>query len=185
MDAERGRADRLFFALVPDAGTAARVTSLAEDLKHARGFTGRLIKPGHLHVSLVFLGDWDGLPGSVLSRAHDAAQGVRAPSFVITLDRAVSFRSDGNYPFVLLAGGDDAPLKALRASLGAALARRKLGRFARAPFTPHMTLLYDAKAADEAPIAPMSWTVADIVLVHSLFGQNRHEHLARWPLGGH
>ncbi|MEJ0024472.1 MAG: 2'-5' RNA ligase family protein [Rhizomicrobium sp.] len=181
--ASRGDIDRLFLALVPDGAIAARVAALAQGLKRAHRFTGRPIKPEHLHVTLFSLGDWEVLPPSIPARAGDALEDVQAPSFVVTFDRAVSFRSDGNYPFVLLAGENRAPLKAMRASLGAALSRHKLGRFARGPFTPHMTLLYDARAADEAPIAPISWTARDIVLVHSLVGRTRHVHLVRRPLG--
>ncbi len=180
----RSEPDRLFLALMPDHATAARTIALAQGLKRAHRFAGRLIKPEHLHVTLFHLGDWDDLPRSVVARAQAILEDMRSPPFVVTLDRAVSFQGrDGKHPFVLLAGGIDAPLKTLRASLGRALVRHKLGRFARGSFTPHMTLLYDTRAADEAPIAPISWTAGDIVLVHSLVGWTRHVHLARRPLG--
>ncbi|MEI9995015.1 MAG: RNA 2',3'-cyclic phosphodiesterase [Rhizomicrobium sp.] len=180
----RSKADRLFFALLPDAETAARIARLAEALKQARRFTGRLIRPEHLHVSLFFLGAFDGLPERILARACEAAAAVRAPPFTIAFDRSASFGRDADkHPFVLLGG--DAALLALRAALGAALMARKLGHVTRAPFTPHMTLLYDARFADEAPLSPVAWTAREIVLVHSHYGQTRHEHLARFALGAH
>jgi len=46
-------------------------------------------------------------------------------------------------------------------------------------FTPHVTLLYDPRSVEEHPIEPISWTVSEFVLIHSMQG---HAHLARWPL---
>jgi 2'-5' RNA ligase len=52
-------------------------------------------------------------------------------------------------------------------------------RLANTNFTPHVTLLYDARDVDEYPIEPIGWTVKEFVLIRSL---NGHEHLVRWPL---
>jgi 2'-5' RNA ligase len=61
----------------------------------------------------------------------------------------------------------------------AALTRRGMRRLANTNFTPHVTLLYDARDVDEYPIEPIGWTVKEFVLIRSL---NGHEHLVRWPL---
>ena len=178
----RSKANRLFFALLPDAEAGARLGLLAEGLKRAHGFTGRLIRREHLHVSLIYLGSWDEMPDRVIQRACAGAEQVAALPFRVTFDRAASFQGrEGNYPFVLLS--DDQPLWALRGSLAAALTREKLGTLVRGSFAPHMTLLYDRRIAEEGPIMPIGWTAREIVLVHSLFGRNAYNALARWRLG--
>jgi 2'-5' RNA ligase len=61
----------------------------------------------------------------------------------------------------------------------AVLARKGMRRLATTNFTPHVTLLYDARDVDEFPVEPIGWTVKEFVLIRSL---NGHEHLVRWPL---
>jgi 2'-5' RNA ligase len=168
----------LFLAILPDAETAARIYRLAGVLKRAHGFSGRLIAPDRLHVSLFFLGE---LPHCVLSQVCGAVADVRVPSFELTLDRTVSFRGrPGSRPFVLI--GDDVPgaLKQLRCAIGTALARTGLRRRSNTNFTPHTTLLYDPRSVEEHPIAePIRWLVNEFVLVRSRSG---HTHLEKWPL---
>ena len=170
--------ERLFLAVVPDAVTAARIHRLAGVLKRAHGFSGRLIERDRLHVSLFFLG---GLPEHMVRAACDGLADVRMPPFDIAFDRSVSFRGrPGSRPFVLI--GDDGPseLKSFRQALGGALMRKGLQRRASTNFTPHVTLVYDARSVDEHPIAePVCWAVNEFVLIRSL---NGHAHLLKWPL---
>jgi RNA 2',3'-cyclic 3'-phosphodiesterase len=176
--------DRLFLAILPDPETAERIARLGENLKQARRFTGRLIRPEHLHISLFFMGGFEGLPERIIARTKLALEEVEALPFTVTFDRSASFgRMAEKHPFVLLGG--DTQLFALRAALAGALMQQKLGHVTRAPFTPHMTLLYDSRFVDEAPIVPLSFTAREVVLVHSLYGATRHEHLARRALGRH
>jgi RNA 2',3'-cyclic 3'-phosphodiesterase len=51
-------------------------------------------------------------------------------------------------------------------------------------FTPHLTLLYDARHIDERPIRPIGWTVSEFVLVLSLIGKTKHVPIQRWQLRG-
>jgi 2'-5' RNA ligase len=171
---------RLFLAVVPDTRTAALIYRLAGALKRAHGFSGKLIAPDRLHISLYFLG---GLPDCMLSQVCRAIADTRMPSFELTLDRTVSFRGRPNSrPFVLLAG-DEQPLRQLRSAIGAALVRAGLRRRANTNFTPHVTLLYDRRRADEHPMfEPIRLAVKQFVLVHS---RNGHTHLERWPLRDH
>lgn len=177
--------DRIFFAVLPDADTAVRITTLAEKLKSANKFSGTLIRPEHLHITLLHLGDWNGLPQSIVEIAGQAAADIVAPAFEIVCDRSESFRnSTGVYPFVLLAEQGATPLRALHATLGAALAKNGLGGATRGEFKPHVTLLRDGGRAKPAPVAPIIWTAREFVLVHSLLGKTTHIHLGRWPLRG-
>jgi len=172
-----GDSARLFLAAVPNAGTAERIHRLAGVLRRAHKFDGKLIPPECLHISLFFLG---GLLERHIHAACEAAADVRAERFGVWFDRTVSFRGrSGNRPFVLI--GDDGlgRLQSFRRMLGAALTRRGLRRVANTHFTPHVTLLYDARSVDEHPIEPIFWTVTEFVLIHSKKG---HDYLARWSL---
>ena len=169
---------RLFLAAVPDAGTAERIHQLAGVLKRAHHFDGKLIAPERLHISLFAL---SGLPEGQLCAAWEAAMDVRTEPFEVSFDRTASFRGRlGNRPFVLIGEKGLHRLQSFRQMLGAAMTRRGLRRLANTNFTPHVTLLYDARSVDEYPIEPIGWTVTEFVLVRSL---NGHEHLVRWPLG--
>jgi 2'-5' RNA ligase len=174
--ARRGSA-RLFLAAVPDAGTAERIRQLASVLKRAHRFDGKLIAPGRLHISLFALG---GLPQDQHCAVWEAAMDVRTGPFEVSFDRTASFRGgSGNRPFVLIGGNGLRHLQSFRQMFAEAMARRGLRRLANTNFTPHVTLLYDARGADEYPVEPIGWTVREFVLVRSL---NGHEHLVRWPL---
>ena len=105
---------------------------------------------------------------------------VRTEPFEVSFDRTASFRGrSGNRPFVLIGEKGLLRLQSFRQMLGAAMTRRGLRRLANTNFTPHVTLLYDARGVDEYPIEPIGWKVTEFVLVRSL---NGHEHLVRWPL---
>jgi RNA 2',3'-cyclic 3'-phosphodiesterase len=168
---------RLFLAAIPDTGTAARIHRLAGVLKRAHQFNGKLIEPARLHVSLFFLG---GLPEQDIRAACAAAAEVRIEPFEVSFDRTASFRGKrGSRPFVLVGDEGLQRLTSFRQMLGGAMLRRGLRRVANSNFTPHLTLLYDARSVEEYPIEPISWTVKEVVLIRS---QRGHECLARWPL---
>ena len=98
------------------------------------------------------------------------------PSFRVAFDRAMSFRNGA-----LVLSGDDSVigLEVLQQRLSDVLDGRP--RPARS-FTPHLTLLRDSQRVAAHPIEPISWTVREVVLVHSLLGRTTHRHLARLPL---
>jgi len=169
---------RLYLAALPDAITAARIFRLAGVLKRAHRFSGKLIAPDRLHVSLFFLG---GLHRDMECATREAAGEMRVAPFQVSFDRTASFRGKpGSRPFVLLGDDGVGQLKSFRQGLGAGLAREGLRRLAKTNFEPHVTLLYDARGVDEYPLAePISWTVNEIVLIQSRSG---HTHLATWRL---
>jgi 2'-5' RNA ligase len=49
-------------------------------------------------------------------------------------------------------------------------------------FAPHITLLYDDHIVPEHPVEPVSWTVPEFVLIHSLLGKTCYIPVARFPL---
>jgi 2'-5' RNA ligase len=175
--------DRIFLACLPDAAAAARIAALAEERKATHGFKGALILPEHLHVTLFHLGDWITLPEEIVTRASEAAAKISVAPFAVTFARVESFRNrTGVYPFVL--SGDAAPWRPLRDELGAALRQAGLGAAVHEAdeFKPHITLTYDPQRVKPAAIDPVSSTVRDFVLIHSVLGQTKHVHLGRWSL---
>lgn len=168
---------RMFLAIRPDAETAERIYRLANVLKRAHSFSGKPIAPDRPHVSLFSL---TGLPDRQLYAACEAAAELRTAPFGVSFDRTASFRGRaGNRPFVLLGEGGLSRLESFRQALGAALAHRGLRRLANTSFTPHVTLLYDARGVDEYPALPVIWTVKEFVLIHSMRG---HDCRMRWSL---
>jgi 2'-5' RNA ligase len=170
-----GGSDGLFFALLPDAGAAARLRTIAAQQCIRHRLAGRPLSGQRFYVSL--LGFRAPQPEVVASmkRAGDA---LALPPFEVTFDRAVSFLGRPR-PRVLC--GDNVELIAFERALGRAMERHELGRVKR-QFTPHVTLLYDERAVDEDAIEPIRWTVTEFVLVRSRRGHGEHVTLARWPL---
>lgn len=184
-EAPRPRTDRLFFAVFPDAETADRIAELAASLRADLGLTGRPLRADRLHVTINHLDDFSGVPERVVAAASQAAAAVKAAPFEAAFDRAASFQSRRDHkPFVLQGGAALAPLLAFQKALGLEMAKAGLGGYVEKAFTPHVTLLYDARVAPETSVEPVRWTVRELVLVHSLLGQTRHVALGRWALGG-
>jgi RNA 2',3'-cyclic 3'-phosphodiesterase len=173
---------RRFFGVVPSADAALRIYRLGEVIQSARQLRGALTSRDCLHVTLFSLGDVNDVSERSVRMAHEAAAEVRIEPFEISFDRSASFRGQpGRQPFVLLGGDGLNGVKELRRTLGAAMTRKGLRRWANADFNPHVTLLYDTCNVEEQPIVPICWTVREFVLIHSDRG---HIHLARWPLRG-
>lgn len=170
---------RLFLATLPDTATAARIHRLAGRLKRAHNFSGKLIVPGRLHVSLFFLG---GVHEDLTNAAWGTIGEMCMPSFVVCFDQTTSFRGrPGSCPFVLTGSHGLSELKSFRQELAMKLTRGRMQRSAKTNFEPHITLLYDARSVEEYPLAePISWTVSEIVLIQS---KNGHSHVAKWRLG--
>ena len=181
---ERPKTDRLFFALFPDAETAAVIAARAEALRASHGLTGRPLRPERFHITLNHLDDFAGVPEDIVASAREAAAITVAP-FEVVFDRAMSFRGrPDNRPFVLRGGDGLAGVIGFQQALATAMAKAGLGRYVEKSFTPHVTLLYDGQLVAEAPIEPVRWRVRELVLVHSLLGRTEHRVIGRWPLSG-
>jgi RNA 2',3'-cyclic 3'-phosphodiesterase len=175
---------RLFFALVPDAEAAARLTHISGQLRKANSLAGKPITTEHLHITLHHLGDYPepGVPPEMLEKARVAGDSLNMPSFEVTFDCVMSFFKTANHPFILRGKAGLDRTRAFQEALGRAMVKAHLGHCVDTRFTPHMTLSYEKRNVPEQAIEPVSWTARELVLVHSLIGQTRHIHLARWPL---
>jgi 2'-5' RNA ligase len=184
-DATFRSTDGLFFAILPDISAAARIAQLARHLRGELGLKGEPFALERLHISLHYLGDYEGIPPGIVAAAHEAAATVAMPRFDIAFNRAMSFSGKvGNLPFVLCGDDGGAGLMMLHQRLGTAIRNAGLWRWVKPHYTPHMTLLYDADRVIGRAVETVRWTAREFVLVHSLHGRNRYVVLARWPLSG-
>lgn len=175
--------DRLFFAIFPDPDAAARIAALAQALRREEGLRGKPLRTERLHVTLHHLGDFTGLPQDIVKSAQAAGNRVESASFDVAFDTVSSFgRHSRNNPLVLRGSSDQEALHAFRGKMGDCLTTSGLGRLVKGGFTPHVTLLYDDRVLKPRSVEPISWTVREFMLVHSLLGRTEHRVLARWPL---
>src|ERR1700756_1122844 len=78
--------DRLFLAVLPAGGTAARLAEKARHLRLSHGLTSKGVRPEHFHVTLCHAGDGIGLPPDVVDRVRERAASVAMPSFRVCFD---------------------------------------------------------------------------------------------------
>jgi len=177
--------DRLFFAIYPNSSTATEIAHLAQRLRKDHALKGNQLASDRFHVTLHHLGDHEGLPPSLVAAAQEAAAAISESSFEVTFDTVMSFSTrTRKRPFVLRGGKGVVALIAFQQAVGMAMRKAGLGRWVDTQFTPHMTLLYDERVVGNQIIEPVSWTVHEFVLVHSLLGRTQHIPLGRWPLRG-
>ncbi|RHW17694.1 hypothetical protein D1610_09655 [Sphingomonas gilva] len=130
-----------------------------------------------LHVTLLSLFDLHHAPPQWLPAVKQALDVFDAASFPLAFDRienrkAVTLRTR-------------APLAEARA-FQAALVRHLVER--RAPLMlgttpePHVTINYAGDRLGGQKIAPIGWTVGEILLVESVVGKTTHVEHGRWPL---
>lgn len=176
----RGRgsshSDNLYFAVLPDEEILPRIVGAASDLRRQHGLSSRIRPARLLHITLAGVGEFDRAPDAAVAAAKRMGDGVRVAPFIVTFDRASSFITRDSHPLVLRCDQGTAELTRLRNALG------RSG--ARSAFAPHVTLMYDRQTIPDTNLEPITWTVREFVLVHSLVGKSRHNHLARWRLDG-
>lgn len=170
---------RLFFALWPEDGLRGPLHAMGE--KIARRAGGRVVAAEKLHATLVFLGN---MPESSMACIREAAAGVHAEAFELSLDRTGYWPR----PRVSWAGCAEMPpaLPGLVRDLSTAL--RPCGyRPERRPFHVHVTLTRKTRHhKGEESMRPLPWPVADFCLVESVSEDGGVSYLVldRWPLKG-
>jgi RNA 2',3'-cyclic 3'-phosphodiesterase len=181
--------DRLFFAVLPDADAIAAIRQCTTQLRSRHALRGHPIIDGRLHISLLGLGDYEGIPELALKTFSHAASMVSLVAFDVCFNRALTFANNKadplkQKPFVLAESTGSSGLSALQRSLIASLQKIGFGIKAPSSFTPHVTLLYDRQRLDAADVAPVTWTITEFVLVRSQIGDVRRPYdiLGRWSL---
>ncbi len=175
--------ENLFFCLRLPSSMAAQADDLARKFSREHGLRGRLRGEQLYHVTLHGLGMFDTVPRAFAARAMEAARLVKMPCFDVRFDRIVSFANMDNHPLVLLSASEPSGLREFHAQLGTVLKNAGFKRIQKS-FTPHVTLLYDSRMISERSVSPLSWTVRNFALVHSPYGQSRHDEIAGFELAG-
>ena len=175
--------DRLFFAVLPDTRAIAELRTLTAQLKAEHGMTGRAIADAKLHATLCVLGDFPGMPDTLVARASQAAVLVASSTqpFKVRFDTAQTFvNRSRNRPYVLTGTEGVVGIGDLYRSL--AMTLLKVGIAGNpSSYTPHITLLYDDVTAAPQFVPPVEWTVREFALLRSQIGQNLpYQILARW-----
>ncbi|WP_170984339.1 2'-5' RNA ligase family protein [Rhodoligotrophos defluvii] len=181
----RERPERLFFALLPDAGTAAQIKEFSERFFRDHRLWGSRIRQDRLHVSLHWMGDYPRLRSKFVYAARQAARRISLSPFPLTFRLVKSFEGlptkrgrPHRRPLVLLGEGEN--VFRLHEQLGAAL--RYSGLRASPHFVPHMTLLYGPQAVPLQSIGPIRFVVEEFTLIHSRVGLTQYHLLDRWHL---
>lgn len=171
---------KLFFAILPDAATAARISKCGIGLDEQYGVHGDPLRPDRLHITLHVLGEYDERPDDVIAIAKRVGDLVKVAPFDVVFDRAMTFNTASN-PYVLrVSQSTDPYIRDFWLKLGMEIANVR--PFREPSFTPHMTLSYKGNVTAEHPIEPIRWTAREFVLINSHIGKTYHEHVGRWPL---
>jgi RNA 2',3'-cyclic 3'-phosphodiesterase len=181
-DGAAGGKGRVFFALCPPLPIAQSLNGFARRVEAGRGLRSKLVKTECLHVSLIAGGNYDELPGEMIAAFADAASTVEMPAFHIAFDRLMSFKGKPSRPLVLVGDDGVSGIRMLREKLMLALHRGGFVSRGQREFTPHLTLAYDERDLGTRSVEPIGWIARDFVLIHSRYGQGRHDVLGRWPL---
>ncbi|HEX7932614.1 MAG TPA: 2'-5' RNA ligase family protein [Paraburkholderia sp.] len=189
LEAPPAPTDGLFFAVFPDANTAAGISKLAQGLCGKSRTRSKPLAASRLHVTLHHLGVFaGGLPAACVDAAMRAAGSIRMAPFTVEFETVVSFAAKPRPGPLVLSGGEGvAGLHVLHDALGDALQNCGIETRAAAAalaYTPHVTLAYGLPWAAARPVEPVCWNVRGFALIHSLLGRTRHIVLARWPLEG-
>jgi 2'-5' RNA ligase len=169
---------RLFFAAWPAPEIQRALGDLGKTLQDECG--GRALPARNIHLTLVFLGD---IARERLAELEALAAGITAPHFGLDVDRVGYWRHNR----VVWAGIARCPdaLLLLVQRLEQRLSFSGF-RFDRRPYSPHVTLLRNARRAPaDATMRTVAWPVARFALVESVPRDRgrAYEVLREWPLG--
>ncbi len=176
--------DNLYFAVLPEPEVAQRMMEVAVELRDRHRLPGR-VQPAHLlHISLAHVGSYTSLPPHVAAAARQAGSMIRVPPFEVSFDRAMGLKTKSRH-FVLRCNRGEGEFEELRRAIAVAMLHTGLRADPSIGLTPHVTLIYWGAPVPETPLrTPFTWTVRELVLVHSLYGRGQHVHLGRWRLAG-
>lgn len=163
---------RVFFALWPDAETAAAIDGSADRL----AVDGRRVARERLHLTLAFVGN---VNDTVLAQLCQRAASVRVAQFSLVLDGVGYFAR----PRIVWLGSANVPHEL--DMLAQALAQSHDLESGAKRFRPHITLARGAQRPDpEARMTPIQWRVREFCLVESGRGgaPGGYTILGRWSL---
>lgn len=170
-------AQRVFFALWPDAATREAIEAFTSEAIAECG--GRPVPPENFHMTLRFIGKAD---GNAMSRMRKAAGRVRTEPLSFRLDQ-LGFWEE---PAVFWLGCRKAPDPLLRLVVNLNTELGSEGFLVETrPFRPHVTLARNANRAPDAELREVvQWTSDRFALVGSRTDERGASYttLEEWPL---
>ena len=179
--------DTIFSAILPSEAAALRADEITRKIYAEHGLDGKPRPVSQFHVTVVYFGLFVDLGDDGIDRARRAcaAAAARTAPFQAELNQGLSFpRPAGrSAPLVLTYDQKHPGFDACyRAAFDEAKAMDLVKK--RERYTPHLTTGYSVKRVPPQAIAPISWTVTELVLLRSFYGLTRYEELGRWTLSG-
>jgi len=172
-----------FFAALPPPAVAQSIDAVGRELRRAIGLRGKLIGPDRYHVTLCGTGAFGEVPFEIIELLKQIGASIQDPVFDVFFDLTAAFGGSYGKRSLVLTASDTLPaLLTLQTRLHDAMQAANLPVDER--FNPHITLLYDRRPAPRIEIPRLSFTVPEFVLIRSVHGTGRHDHLACWQLGG-
>lgn len=174
---------RLFFALLPDSVTRARLVQAVQPIRAAHpALRARWVAPQRYHATLHFLGEHPSLRQDVVAAAIAAADRLTAEPFDWVLNEAASFHAS-QPPWILRGTEFPESLRMLWQGLRGALILAGQGRHVERQLTPHVTIAYgDGHALAPLAIEPLAWRVERLALLDSVGSTPDYHTLAEWSL---
>ena len=167
MDQTRGACPvRPLLLLVPEADVALDMVGLGTLAKRDYDLQGQLFLARRLHVTMHHFGDHADPPEDIIARVKEAASTVCAERFEVSFDFMEMW-----FDALVLRVTEVTALSELHRKLGDALKKAGLGRWVKAGFTPHVTLMRDRGYVETQMVKTFRWTVREFVLVNSLIGR--------------
>lgn len=161
----------LYIMAKPPPETRALITALPRN-DPKRG-------PELLHVTLMLLFDQHNAPPAWLPAVLAAIDSLAEPPFALSFDRIENRKA------VTLRTRDPlAQARAFQQALVRHLLEHKAPMMLGTTPEPHVTINYAGDRLGAQKIAPIGWTVDEILLVESVVGKTTHVVHGRWPLRG-
>lgn len=178
----------LFVAFVPDEPAIRRIVECRNRIADRYGPVGNLVRPELLHVTLVWMGDYEGeLPPRIVRETSEACTAMAAGfgTFPIQLGQIGFYKTKpGSYPLIMKGGeGGNPQLMEFQEALKKQLALRGTPCKDSKKFDPHLTLSRGSLEVSEAT-DPVHWIAGEVVLLQSLLGESRYVTLGKWQLAG-
>lgn len=175
--------NRYFFAFRPPADATHSIDVFGRGLCWSLGSHSRLLGPSRYHITLGGIKGPGEAPDWVIAALMAVGGSVTAPIFDIAFDHARGYGQPGEPRAVFLASTQTiSVLDDFYRRLCNAMQAN--GFRTNSAFNPHLTLFYDEHPVTSAINPPVCFTVRDLVLIRSIYGTSRHDHLAHWSLGG-
>jgi 2'-5' RNA ligase len=170
----------LYIVLAPPEPVAAKITTVANDIKQLRKLKGKLRREETFHVTLVTLPRLQVPPDPtdrIIVAISSVLSHMQFEPIEITFDRIESFDGGARRPIVLTSNRRNEALFELEQRLHEKL---HIPRLPGLPFKPHLTMIWDRVGIPKLELEePIRWTAEKPSLIFSHVGKSKYDWF--WP----